>query len=46
VIEAEWQAVLNTHTEHNFHDAFKKMAGALGIVHTLEVSYFEGDGSQ
>jgi hypothetical protein len=24
VIEAEAQAVLNTHTEHNFQDAFKK----------------------
>jgi hypothetical protein len=24
VIEAESQAVLNTHTEHNFQDAFKK----------------------
>jgi hypothetical protein len=23
VIEAEWQAVLNTLTEHNFQDAFK-----------------------
>jgi hypothetical protein len=23
VIEAESQAVLNTHTEHDFHDAFK-----------------------
>jgi hypothetical protein len=23
-IEAEWQAVLNTHTEHGFYDTFKK----------------------
>jgi hypothetical protein len=29
VIKAESQAVLNTLTEHDFHDAFKKMAEAL-----------------
>jgi hypothetical protein len=34
VIEAESQAVLNTLTEHNFQDAFKKMAKALGTPHT------------
>jgi hypothetical protein len=34
VIEAESQAALNTHTEHNLQDAFKKMAEALGTVHT------------
>jgi hypothetical protein len=33
VIEAESQVVLNTLTEHNFQDAFKKMAQALGTVH-------------
>jgi predicted helicase len=33
VMEAELQAVLNTLTEHDFHDAFKKMAEALGTVH-------------
>jgi hypothetical protein len=33
VIEAELQAVLNTLTEHNFQDAFKEMAEALGKVH-------------
>jgi hypothetical protein len=29
VIEAELEAVLNTLTEHDFHDAFKKMAEVL-----------------
>jgi hypothetical protein len=33
VIEAESQAVLNTLTEHDFQDALKKMAEALGMVH-------------
>jgi hypothetical protein len=36
VLEAESQAVLNTLTEHDFQDAFKKMAELLGTVHTLE----------
>jgi predicted helicase len=34
VIEAGLQAVLNTFTEDDFRDAFKKMAEALGMVHT------------
>jgi predicted helicase len=34
VIVAESQAVLNTRTEQDFQDAFKKMAEALGMVHT------------
>jgi hypothetical protein len=34
VIEAVSQAVLNTLTEHDFQDAFKKMAEELGTVHT------------
>jgi hypothetical protein len=34
VIEAESQAVLNTLTEHDFQDTFKKLAEALGTVHT------------
>jgi hypothetical protein len=34
VIEAESQAVLNTLTEHDFQDATKKTAEALGMVHT------------
>jgi hypothetical protein len=33
LIEAEWQAVLNTLTEHDFQYAFKKRQ-ALGTVHT------------
>jgi predicted helicase len=33
VIEAELQAVLNTFTEHDFQDAFKKLAEALGTVY-------------
>jgi hypothetical protein len=33
VIEAELQAMLNTLTEHDFQDAFKKMAEALVIMH-------------
>jgi hypothetical protein len=34
VIGEESQAVLNTLTEHNFQDAFKKMAEALRTVNT------------
>jgi hypothetical protein len=34
VMEAESQAALITPTEHNFLDALKKMAEALGTVHT------------
>jgi hypothetical protein len=33
VIEVELQTVLNTLTEHDFQDAFKKVAEALGKVH-------------
>jgi hypothetical protein len=33
VIEAESRVVPNTLTEHDFQDAFKKMAEALGMVH-------------
>jgi hypothetical protein len=33
VIVRESQAVLNTPTEHDFQDTFKKMAEALGPVH-------------
>jgi hypothetical protein len=33
VIAAESQAVLNTLTQHDFRDAFKEMAEALGTVH-------------
>jgi hypothetical protein len=34
VIEAESQTMLNTLTEPDFQDAFKKMAEDLGMVHT------------
>jgi hypothetical protein len=34
VIEAESQAVLNILTEHNYQDAFKTVAEALGTLHT------------
>jgi hypothetical protein len=34
MIEAESQAVLNTLTEHDFQDAFKKMAKDLGTLLT------------
>jgi predicted helicase len=37
VIKAESQVVLITFTEHNFQDAFKKMAEALGTVHTYQL---------
>jgi hypothetical protein len=37
VIEAESQAMLNTLTEHDFQDAFKKMAEIMGRVHTCEM---------
>jgi hypothetical protein len=34
VIEVESQAVLNTLTEHDFKDAFKEMAEAIGKINT------------
>jgi hypothetical protein len=34
VMEAELQVVLNTLTEHDFQDAFRKMAESLVMVHT------------
>jgi hypothetical protein len=34
VAEAEQQAVLNSLTEHDFQDAFKKKSDRLGRVHT------------
>jgi predicted secreted protein len=32
-MEAESQVVMNTLPEHDFQDAFKKMAEVLGMVH-------------
>jgi hypothetical protein len=34
MMKAELLVMLNTLTQHNFQDAFKKMAEALGTVHT------------
>jgi hypothetical protein len=42
ITEAESRAVLNTLTEHDFQDAFKKMAEALGMVHTHEKGLLQG----
>jgi hypothetical protein len=44
VIEAESQAVLNTLTEHNFQDAFKKWQKHWEQCIHAEGDYFEGDG--
>jgi hypothetical protein len=42
VIEAESQAMLNTFTELNFHDAYKMAK----LLIRKGRGYFEGDGSQ
>jgi hypothetical protein len=42
VIVAESQAVLNTRTEHDFQDAFKKIAKVLGKLHTHGKALFRG----
>jgi hypothetical protein len=42
MIEAKSQAVLNTLEEHDFQDAFKKIAEALGTVHTHERGLLQG----
>jgi predicted helicase len=44
VIQAESQAVLNALTEQDFQEAFKKMAEALGTVHTRIKGHFNEDG--
>jgi hypothetical protein len=46
MIEAESQVVLNTRTQHDFHDAFKKMAKTLGTVHCMKGDCFKVDGGQ
>jgi hypothetical protein len=46
VIEAEWQPVLNTLTEHNFQNAFKKWHERWERCIRAEWDYFEGDGGQ
>jgi hypothetical protein len=44
--EAEWQAVLNTLTELDFEDAFKKWQKLWELCIRSEGDYFEGDGGQ
>jgi hypothetical protein len=46
VIEAESQAVLNTLTEHDFQDAFKKWQKHRERCTRAEGYYFEGKGGQ
>jgi predicted helicase len=42
VIKAELQVMLNTLTEQDFQNAFKKMAEALGTVHTHGMGLLRG----
>jgi transposase len=44
--EAESQTVLNTLTEHDFQDAFKKWQKCWEWCIFAEGEYFEGDGGQ
>jgi hypothetical protein len=49
MIEAESQSVLNTLTEHDFQDAFKKWQKRWErreLCIRAEGDYFEGDGGQ
>jgi hypothetical protein len=46
VIEAELQAVLNTLTEYDFQDAFKKWQKPWEQCISAEGDYFEGDCGQ
>jgi hypothetical protein len=46
VIEAEWQAGLNTLGEHGFQDAFKKWQKGWERCTHAEGDYFEGGSSQ
>jgi hypothetical protein len=46
VITAESQAVLNTLTEHDFQDAFKKWQKHWEQYICTEREYFEDDGGQ
>jgi hypothetical protein len=46
VIEAESHAVLNTLTEHDFQNAFKKWHKCREQCTHGEGDYFEGDGGQ
>jgi hypothetical protein len=42
VIKAEPRAVPNALTEHNFQEAFKKMAEAVGTMHTRGREQLQG----
>jgi hypothetical protein len=46
LIEAESQAVLNTLTEHDFQDAFRKCQKRWKLCIHEDGKYFEGDGGQ
>jgi hypothetical protein len=46
VIEVESQAVLNTSTENDFQDTFKKWQKRWELCIDVERDYFEGDGGQ
>jgi hypothetical protein len=46
VIEAESQVVLNTFTEHDFQDAFKKWQTGWERRICAEGDYFKGDDGQ
>jgi hypothetical protein len=46
VMEAESQALLNTVTEHDFQDAFKKWQKRWERRIRAEGNYFEGEGGQ
>jgi hypothetical protein len=46
VIKAEWHMVLNTFTEHDFQDAFKKWQKRWKRCIRAEGDYFKGDGDQ
>jgi hypothetical protein len=46
VIEAELLAVVNTLTEHNFQDSFKKWQKRWKRCIHVEGDYFKGDGDQ
>jgi hypothetical protein len=46
VMEVESQAVLNTLTEHDFQDAFKKWRKCWEWCIHAGGDYFEGDGGQ
>jgi hypothetical protein len=46
VIEAESQVLVNSLTEHDFQDAFKKLQKRRQRCIHAEEDYFEGDGGQ